>query len=108
MLPTFGYDMFHQWRKDLSGRALPRAFQVICSKSKVGWVRSVGLIFLSNPVVVLCLDYILDVGRVSIAVFFRYLRGSDGSFPYLFCVWAGLSEILYLFCCFQFIACILN
>ena len=69
MLPTFGYDMLHQWRKDLSGRALPRAFQVICSKSKVGWVRSVGLIFLSNPVVVLCLDYILDVGRVSIAVF---------------------------------------
>ena len=108
MLPTFGYDMLHQWRKDLSGRALPRAFQVICSKFRIGLVGSVSWIFLSNPVVVLCLDCISDIGRVSIAVFFRYLRGSDGSLPYLFCVWAGLAYILYLFRCLQFIACILN
>ena len=89
MLPTFGYDMLHQWRKDLSGRALPRAFQVICSKFRIGLVGSVSWIFLSNPVVVLCLDCISDIGRVSIAVFLDI--SEDQMEVYLICFVSGLD-----------------
>ena len=62
---------------------------MICSKFRIGLVGSVSWIFLSNPVVVLCLDCISDIGRVSIAVFLDI--SEDQMEVYLICFVSGLD-----------------